>query len=117
MFEGKEPIDLPKVAQHVGLPGRENCGACHFNGGGGDGVKRGDLDSSLITPPRAVDVHMSVDGANFARTRCHVSDEHVIAGSRYDMIAKDAKAPAIARWPRRSSQRNVSWPGTGPRRC
>ncbi len=91
MFEGKEPIDLPKVAQHVGLPGRENCGACHFNGGGGDGVKHGDLDSSLITPPRAVDVHMSVDGANFACTQCHVSDRHVIAGSRYDMIAKDAE--------------------------
>ncbi len=27
-----------------------NCGSCHFNGGGGDGVKHGDLDSSLNHP-------------------------------------------------------------------
>jgi hypothetical protein len=35
MFEGKKPIEWAKVAQYVGLPGRENCGACHFYGGGG----------------------------------------------------------------------------------
>lgn len=93
MFEGKEPIDLPKVAQHVGLPGRQNCGGCHFNGGGGDGVKHGDLDSSLNAPPRAVDVHMSPEGGNFACTQCHVSDKHIVSGSRYDMVAKDEKGP------------------------
>ncbi|MCE1236259.1 MAG: tetrathionate reductase family octaheme c-type cytochrome [Hyphomicrobiales bacterium] len=91
MFEGKEPIDFAKVAQHVGLPGRENCGGCHFNGGGGDGVKHGDLDSSLLKAPKTLDVHMSPDGANFACTQCHVSDKHMIAGSRYDMVAKDEK--------------------------
>lgn len=50
MFEGKQPIQWSKVAQNVGLPARENCGGCHFYGGGGDGVKHGDLDSSLIHP-------------------------------------------------------------------
>lgn len=91
LFEGRQPYDLANVAQRVGLPGRENCGACHYNGGGGDGVKHGDLDLSLNRPPKALDVHMSVDGANFACTECHLTKNHVIAGSRYDMIAKDEK--------------------------
>jgi hypothetical protein len=58
--------DLSKIAQHVGQPGRGNCGACHFNGGGGDAVKHGDLDSSLKNPSRELDVHMAKDGANMA---------------------------------------------------
>jgi hypothetical protein len=36
-------IDLSKIAQKVGKSSRDTCGACHFNGGGGDGVKHGDL--------------------------------------------------------------------------
>ena len=59
MFEGLKPFDLAKVAQSAGKPERENCGGCHFNGGGGDGVKHGDLNSSLINPPRGLDVHMA----------------------------------------------------------
>jgi octaheme c-type cytochrome (tetrathionate reductase family) len=89
MFEGKKAIDWQHVAQNVGLPGRENCGACHFYGGGGDGVKHGDLDSSLRLPKKALDVHMDAEGLNFACTECHKSDKHDIAGSRYDMQAKD----------------------------
>jgi octaheme c-type cytochrome (tetrathionate reductase family) len=89
MFEGKQPIDLARVAQSVGLPGRENCGGCHFYGGGGDGVKHGDLDSSLIHPSRELDVHMDAKGLNFACTECHVTQRHVWAGSRYDVIAHD----------------------------
>ncbi|MCD6333661.1 MAG: hypothetical protein J7L89_10365 [Bacteroidales bacterium] len=27
-------VDLTRVAQHVGLPQKSNCGACHFTGGG-----------------------------------------------------------------------------------
>ncbi|MCG8428518.1 MAG: cytochrome C, partial [Chromatiales bacterium] len=42
MFKDKKPIQWDKVAQSVGKPGRENCGSCHFYGGGGDGVKHGD---------------------------------------------------------------------------
>jgi octaheme c-type cytochrome (tetrathionate reductase family) len=89
MFEGKQPIDLVKVAQSVGLPARENCGGCHFYGGGGDGVKHGDLDSSLIHPDKKLDVHMDEQGLNFACTTCHVTTKHVWAGSRYEMIAHD----------------------------
>ena len=56
-------VDLEKVAKSVGMPGRQNGGACHFFGGGGDHVKHGDLDSSLTKPSRDMDVHMAVDGA------------------------------------------------------
>lgn len=89
MFEDKGPIDWPAVAQSVGLPGRENCGSCHFYGGGGDGVKHGDLDSSLVHADRSLDVHMDDKGADFACTVCHVSSEHQLAGSRYQMHARD----------------------------
>ena len=91
MFEGKKAIDLVKVAQNIGLPGRENCGGCHFYGGGGDGVKHGDLDSSLKKPNKQLDVHMDAEGLNFSCTECHVSDKHVWAGSRYNVIAKDTE--------------------------
>ncbi len=46
----EENVDLLKVAQSVGPTKKENCGACHFNGGGGTGVKHGDLDESLLLP-------------------------------------------------------------------
>lgn len=89
MFEGKTPIDWARVAQHVGPSGRENCGTCHFYGGGDDGVKHGDLDSSLKFPGKTLDVHMAADGLNFTCTECHKSEKHDIAGSRYHMQAKD----------------------------
>lgn len=89
MFEGKPDIDLTQVAQKIGLPERANCGACHFNGGGGDNVKHGDLSSALKNPPRELDVHMAADGLNFACTACHITNKHVWAGSRYQLISKD----------------------------
>jgi octaheme c-type cytochrome (tetrathionate reductase family) len=91
MFEGKEPIQWAKVAQNVGKPGRENCGACHFYGGGGDGVKHGDLDSSLKFPDKHLDVHMDAEGLNFACTTCHVTKQHLWAGSRYNVMAHDTE--------------------------
>ena len=73
-------VNLEKVAQSVGRTSRATCGACHFYGGGGDHVKHGDLDSSLTSPTRAMDVHMGTDGANMTCTACHKSDKHVIPG-------------------------------------
>lgn len=81
--------DLTKIAQHVGKSGRKNCGNCHFNGGGGDGVKHGDLDTSLIKPARELDVHMAADGANMACADCHTFNAHQPSGSRYAATAKD----------------------------
>ncbi len=95
MFEGKKPIDWTAVAQQVVLPQRQNCGTCHFNGGGGDNVKHGDLSSALAAPTEAVDVHMAADGLNFACTACHVTKNHVWAGSRYEMEAKDEEGTGL----------------------
>ncbi|WP_095589632.1 tetrathionate reductase family octaheme c-type cytochrome [Actibacterium ureilyticum] len=83
------PVNLSKAAQSVGAPGRENCGGCHFYGGGGDNVKHGDLSSALYEPARDVDVHMSADGQNFTCSTCHVSEDHVFAGSRYNVETHD----------------------------
>ena len=82
-------VDLKRAAQSVGMPGRDNCGNCHFYGGGGDNVKHGDLSSVLYNPTKEVDVHMATEGLNFTCSTCHVSDKHIFAGSRYDVIASD----------------------------
>ena len=79
------PVDLKTAAQSVGMPTRKNCGACHFNGGGGANVKHGDLDVSMNDPNFGVDVHMDKDGLNFTCQSCHTNHEHQIAGSRYEM--------------------------------
>ncbi len=76
-----EKVDLLKVAQNVGEPSRVTCGACHFYGGGGDRVKHGDLDSSLVNPPESLDVHMSPKGENMACQECHQTKDHLIKGS------------------------------------
>lgn len=82
-----EAIDLIGVAQQIGSTSRETCGSCHFYGGGGDGVKHGDLDSSLVHPSRELDVHMASDGLNFSCSDCHQTDKHQVPGSRISMAA------------------------------
>lgn len=81
------PPDYKTIAQSVGRPTRYNCGTCHFFGGGGDGVKHGDLDSSMFNPSRDLDVHMSPKGANFTCVRCHSTEAHKIAGRCYKQPA------------------------------
>lgn len=76
-----ETVDLLFVAKNVGAPSRQNCGSCHFFGGGGDAIKHGDLDSSMDYPDRATDVHMDADGNNFSCQNCHVTEKHQIAGN------------------------------------
>ncbi len=78
-----QPVDLLKAAQSVRLPDRGNCGACHFNGGGGDAVKHGDLDTSLLNPPKSLDVHMDASGADMSCIDCHGGSGHEIAGEIY----------------------------------
>ena len=79
--------ELREAAQSIGLPARQNCGSCHFYGGGGDGVKHGDLDTSLVKPSKTLDVHMGVDGQNFTCTRCHTTTLHNISGRVYTQPA------------------------------
>ncbi len=84
-----EPVDLVAVARNIGHTSRQTCGSCHYYGGGGDGVKHGDLDSSLNTASRELDVHMAADGLNFACSECHKTEEHRVAGSRISMSGAD----------------------------
>lgn len=74
-------VDLVKVAQSVGKPSRMTCGSCHFYGGGGDRVKHGDLDSSLVDPPENLDVHMSTDGQDMSCQECHETENHMVKGN------------------------------------
>ncbi len=79
----KPTVDLGRVAQNVGKTSRDTCGNCHFFGGGGNGVKHGDMDDSLAVPEREVDVHMDAVGADFTCSTCHESKDHDVSGSRY----------------------------------
>ncbi len=92
-FGGKEwlPPDLNTVAQNVGSPSRENCGSCHFYGGGGEGVKHADLDTSLYTASRELDVHMAADGEDFSCQTCHTTKSHNVAGRCYASPAVDQR--------------------------
>jgi len=93
-FEGDDDPDTLEITKEIQdgvrnavtkitLPLRENCGTCHFKGGGGDGVKHGDLDTSMAQPNKMLDVHMATEGANFTCTRCHTTVTHNIAGRLY----------------------------------
>ncbi|MCB2204729.1 tetrathionate reductase family octaheme c-type cytochrome [bacterium] len=83
-----EDVDLVTVAQSVGLPTRRNCGVCHFDGGGGSGVKHGDLDDSMYEPSEELDVHMG--GMDFGCTECHTTDAHHIAGAGHSSMATNS---------------------------
>jgi octaheme c-type cytochrome (tetrathionate reductase family) len=82
-------IDLGAIARQVGKTSRDTCGSCHFFGGGGDGVKHGDMDSSLAAPARELDVHMDALGLDFSCASCHQGSSHDVAGSRYTPTARD----------------------------
>jgi octaheme c-type cytochrome (tetrathionate reductase family) len=73
-----EGVDLASVAQSVGIPDRQSCGGCHFDGGGGNGVKHGDLDEHLYFPTESIDVHMG--GQDFLCIDCHQTEDHNIRG-------------------------------------
>ena len=78
---------IHKSVQNIGRPTRKNCGTCHFYGGGGDGVKHGDLDSSITNPNKVLDVHMGLDGQKFECIRCHTTTNHNVAGRIYSKPA------------------------------
>ena len=69
---------LNAAANSIGAPQRTNCGFCHFNAGGGDNVKMGDLGSALKTPTQAIDVHMGSTASYAPQTcvGCHESGGH-----------------------------------------
>ncbi len=88
-------VKLKNVAQRVGKTSRDTCGACHFYGGGGDGVKHGDMDSSLAVPDDQLDIHMDALGLDFTCSTCHRGDNHDVSGSRYTPTAADREGYRI----------------------
>jgi octaheme c-type cytochrome (tetrathionate reductase family) len=88
---GNVAADIQKAIREaiitIGPTTRQNCGSCHFYGGGGDGVKHGDLDSAMINPSLELDVHMSPQGQNFQCSRCHTTKLHHIDGRIYSTPA------------------------------
>ncbi len=73
-----ETVDLEAAARSVRAPTREECGKCHFDGGGGNNVKHGDLDESLYFPSENLDVHMGRH--DMICTDCHTTEDHVVKG-------------------------------------
>jgi len=81
-------VDLLAVARSVGNPTRSNCGGCHFNGGGGNAVKHGDLDGSLFFPTENIDVHMG--RYDFDCVDCHTTEDHDIRGRSMSVSVDNA---------------------------
>ena len=71
-------VDLLAVAKAVGRPSRTNCGTCHFQGGGGNAIKHGDLDETLLFPSARIDIHMGK--LDFQCVDCHQAKEHSLPG-------------------------------------
>jgi octaheme c-type cytochrome (tetrathionate reductase family) len=90
----KREVDLLAAARSVGTPSRENCGVCHNYGGGGQGVKHGDLDSSLDNPSEQDDVHMGRVG--MLCVDCHRATEHRIPGRSFSVSVEGANGVACA---------------------
>jgi octaheme c-type cytochrome (tetrathionate reductase family) len=82
-----EGVDLLESARSVGLPTRQNCGGCHFRGGGGNAVKHGDLDETLYFPDETLDVHMG--RYDFQCIDCHRTKDHVIGGRSITVSVDD----------------------------
>lgn len=83
-----EESDLLAAARSVGFPKRANCSVCHSYGGGGQGVKHGDLDISLDNPSGEDDVHMGTQG--FLCIDCHRTTRHNVSGRAFSVSVEDA---------------------------
>ncbi|MEX0327022.1 MAG: tetrathionate reductase family octaheme c-type cytochrome [Puniceicoccaceae bacterium] len=86
-------LDYAAITSSIGSPDRDNCGACHFFGGGGDAVKHGTLDSTMANPTRDADVHMG-GSMDMTCIDCHIaegaSNKHEYLGTRYSQDRNDA---------------------------
>lgn len=85
----EEGLNLNVIAQSVSSPERENCGVCHYWGGGGNNVKHGDLDVAMNDCSREVDVHMTTEGEDMSCIECHVTENHNITGKLYALSSEN----------------------------
>lgn len=81
--------DYNYIAQNVGKPLKENCGFCHFHGGGGNNVKHGDLEEAMLDCSREVDVHMAKAGQDMSCNDCHLTERHNITGRAYSVSSEN----------------------------
>lgn len=88
---GPDGPDFKKILGSMGKPKSENCGNCHFGGGGGNNVKHGDLEIALLTAGRDVDVHMGVDGAHMNCVDCHTAENHEMKGRYYGVSSTNTQ--------------------------
>jgi octaheme c-type cytochrome (tetrathionate reductase family) len=84
-------VDLKLAAQSAGKTTRKSCGRCHFNAGGGDGVKKGDIGSELTNPSPTADVHM---GRGFTCSDCHWGGDHLMLGQGVHNIVREGGSGA-----------------------
>lgn len=98
-------VDLAAAARSVGTPGRENCLACHAYGGGGQAVKHGDLDSSLVHPSTDDDVHIGKHG--FLCVDCHGGSRHRLRGRAFSVSVEDANGVACTDCHRTAQHRDA----------
>lgn len=111
----KGSMDFEKSAQSVGKPTLQNCGYCHFYGGGGDAVKSPGLDSTLLGASKSQDVHMAKKekgGAGLACQDCHKTVDHKIAGAssmmaHYESHVECAACHSGAKAPHQKSKNSV----------
>ncbi len=75
--------EFEAVLKNLSSPRRENCGICHFMGGGGNNVKHGDLELALLNADKAMDVHMAREGVDLSCVDCHIAENHNIRGRYY----------------------------------
>ncbi len=83
----KANVDLLAAAKSVRNPNRDNCGSCHFYGGGGENVKHGDLEGILSHPSADIDVHMA---SGMVCQDCHETKNHIIKGSGSSVSVSDS---------------------------
>lgn len=91
--EGSMTVETPtdSMVQNIHLPNNANCLKCHAYGGGGDGVKRGDIANALATNTDPhYDVHMNVNGANVKCIDCHHWENHKVTGRGNDLRPTDS---------------------------
>jgi octaheme c-type cytochrome (tetrathionate reductase family) len=81
--------DYNYIAKNVGKPLKENCGFCHFHGGGGNNVKHGDLEEAMLDCSREVDVHMAKAGQDMSCNDCHLTERHNITGRAYSVSSEN----------------------------
>jgi hypothetical protein len=89
---GKMSVTLLEAAVNVARPSKDTCLNCHTKAGGGNNLKRGDIEEAHRNPTRDFDVHMSSKsrgGAGLSCLDCHTAKNHKIAGRGTDLRERD----------------------------